>query len=199
MRRPLRPPNPRRTCLQGLACGLAALAAGPWVAPAAAAGGAAAGPQPQPWPRGRTTPPLALPAWEGPEWTLAGARGQVVVLNFWASWCEPCRAEMPSLELLATRFENQGLQVQAVNHRETDGAVRRFIEQSGCTLPILRDRDGAAARAWGVRIFPSTIVIGRTGRAAFTVVGEADWMSPQAHQWLAPLLPSPPSPRSSPR
>lgn len=186
------PAPPRRACLQALVRGLAAVAAGPGAATLAALttgpAAAAPGPQPQPWPRGRATPPLALPAWEGPAWTLAGARGQVVVLNFWASWCEPCRAEMPSLELLATRFESQGLQVQAVNHRETDGAVRRYLDQSGCTLPILRDRDGAAARAYGVRIFPSTVVIGRNGRAAFTVVGETDWMSPQAHRWLAPLL-----------
>ncbi len=97
---------------------------------------------------------------------------------------------MPSLELLATRFEAQGLQVLALNFRETDGAIRRFTERSALSLPILRDIDGAAAKAYGVRIFPSTVVFGRNGRAAFSVVGEVDWMSPRAHQWLAPLLPS---------
>lgn len=95
---------------------------------------------------------------------------------------------MPSLELLATRFEAQRLQVLALNFRETDGAIRRFVEQTALSLPILRDRDGGAAKAFGVRIFPSTVVFGRDGRAAFSVVGEVDWMSARAHRWLAPVL-----------
>ena len=79
----------------------------------------------RPWPAGRPTPPLELPSWEGPRFNLAEARGKVVLLNFWASWCEPCRTEMPSIELLAERFAKDGLVVQAVNFRETDAALRR--------------------------------------------------------------------------
>ena len=161
----------------------------------ALAGGAAglcaaepAGVQRRPWPPARATPPLKLPAWEGPAWSLAGARGQVALLNFWASWCEPCRAEMPSLELLAERHANDRVQVLAVNFRETDGAIRRFVAQTELWLPILRDADGGAARAFGVRVFPSTVVIGRNGRAAFTVIGELDWTAAAARAWLAPLL-----------
>ncbi len=144
--------------------------------------------QRRPWPRGASTPALDLAAWEGPRWSLAAARGQVVLLNFWASWCEPCRAEMPSLELLAERHKGGGMQVMAVNFRETDGAIRRFVAQTGCSLPILRDVDGGAARDWGARVFPSTVVIGRDGRAAFTVIGELDWTGAQARAWVAPLL-----------
>lgn len=157
-------------------------------APGLPAGSGEPGPTPRPWPARRPTPALRLPAWDGPAWTLASARGQVLVLNFWASWCEPCRAEMPSLELLATRFQAQRLQVMAVNFRETDGAIRRYLDQTACGLPMLRDRDGAAAKAYGVRIFPTTVVFGRDGRAAFTVAGEVDWMASRAHGWLQPLL-----------
>ena len=146
------------------------------------------GPEPRPWPAGRATPPLDLPLEGGGRWRLAEARGQVVLLNFWASWCEPCRAEMPSLELMAERHKGDRLQVLAVNFRETDGMIRRFLEQTDFSLPILRDADGAAARAWQVRIFPSTVVIGRDGRAAFTVVGEVDWGGAEARAWIAPLL-----------
>ena len=142
----------------------------------------------RPWPSNRATPPLALPGYEGPAWSLQAARGKVAVLNFWAGWCEPCRAEMPSLELLAARHEADGLVVVAVNHRETDAAIRRFLDQMPVTLPIVRDSDGAAARDWGVRVFPSTVIVGRDGRARFTVVGEVDWTGPEARQWLAPLL-----------
>jgi thiol-disulfide isomerase/thioredoxin len=140
------------------------------------------------WPAGRPTPALELPAWEAAPFRLAGARGRVVVLNFWASWCEPCRSEMPSLEGLAQRHERDGLQVLAVNFRETEGVLRRFLASMPIRLPILRDMDGAAARDWQVRIFPSTAVIARDGRAAFTVTGETDWTGAAAGAWIAPLL-----------
>jgi thiol-disulfide isomerase/thioredoxin len=165
----------RRSCLAAMT----ALAAAP-LAHAAA--------EPQPWPASRATPAFELAAWEGPAVSLAALRGQPVLLNFWASWCGPCRIELPSLELLATRHEAEGLQVFAVNFRETDGTLRRFIDETGLTLPVLRDRDGAAAQACGVRVFPSSIAIGRDGRARFSVVGEVDWSGPQARAWIAPIL-----------
>jgi thiol-disulfide isomerase/thioredoxin len=146
------------------------------------------GPKPQPWARGRSVPGLDLPGFDGPAWRLADARGQVVLLNFWASWCEPCRAEMPSLELLAERHEKDGLAVVAVNFRETDASIRRYLAQWPITLTIVRDAEGAAARAWGVRIFPTTVVIGRNGQPAFTVTGEVDWTGAEARRWLTPLL-----------
>lgn len=176
----MRPLNRRR-----LAAGLALGALGGLGAVALPARAQAT---PRPWPKGQATPPLSLPSHEGPPWSLAAARGTPVLLNFWASWCEPCRSEMPSLELLAERNEAQGLQVIAVNFRETDAAIRRYLNQWPITLPILRDADGAAARAFGVRIFPSTIAIGRDGKALFTVVGEADWTGSEARRWVAPLL-----------
>ncbi len=156
----------------------------------AAPSGAAwpAEPKTERWPRGRATPALELPRWEGPLWRLADARGRVVVLNFWASWCEPCLAELPSLERLAQRPEREGLQVVTVNFRESDSALRRHLARQPLSLPILRDREGDAARAWHVRIFPTTVVIGRDGHARLTVTGEADWSSPAASQWLLPVL-----------
>jgi len=149
---------------------------------------AAEGATPQPWPATRATPALALPLHGGPGWQLAAQRGRVVLLNFWASWCEPCRSEMPSLELLAQRHEAERFDIVAINHRETDAAIARFLALMPITLPILRDADGAAARAFGVRIFPTTIAIGRDGRAVFSLTGEADWTGAEARRWLAPLL-----------
>ncbi len=145
-------------------------------------------PEPRPWPAGRATPPLDLPLEGGGRWRLAEQRGQVVLANFWASWCEPCRAEMPSLELLEQRHEADRLQVLAINFRETDAAVRRYVEQSALSLRVARDVDGAAAKAYGVRVFPSTIAYGRDGRARFTVTGEVDWGSAAARRWIAALL-----------
>ena len=146
------------------------------------------GVQRKPWPQGLATPALDLPLMPEGRWQLSQARGQVVVLNFWATWCEPCVAELPSLERLARQAAPQGVQVLAVNFREHDSAIARFLARHPTTLPILRDLDGAAARAWQVRVFPTTMLIGRDGRAALTVTGEADWSGPQAAAWLAPLI-----------
>ncbi len=155
---------------------------------AASAARAAGGPEPRPWPTGRATPALDLPLEGGGRWRLAEQRGQVVLVNFWASWCEPCRAEMPSLELLEQRHEADRLQVLAINFRETDAALRRYVEQSALSLRVARDADGAAAKAYGVRVFPSTIAFGRDGRARFTVTGEVDWGSAAARRWIASLI-----------
>lgn len=167
----------RRHWLVASACAVAA-----WPAAAATDG------LRQAWPRQRATPDLRLHGMDGAEWRLASTLGRPVLLNFWASWCEPCRSEMPALELLATRHEAQGLQVVPVNFRETDAAVRRFVDATAFSLPVLRDRDGGAAKAWGVRSFPTTVAINRAGQALFTVVGECDWASATARQWLAEVL-----------
>jgi len=111
-----------------------------------------------------------------------------VVINFWASWCEPCRAEMPSLELLEQRHERDRLKVVAVNFRETDGTIRRFLDATPVSLTLLRDTDGSAARAWQVRVFPTTVVIDRQGRARFSVTGEVDWTGPAAREWIRSIL-----------
>jgi thiol-disulfide isomerase/thioredoxin len=128
----------------------------------------------KPWPRQRVTPALHLATLEGAPWTLAAERGHPVLLNFWASWCEPCRSEMPMLEKLAQAQREAGLRVIAVNYRETEAAVRRFLASNALSLDVLRDGDGAAARAFGVNIFPSTVAIDRQGRTLFIAVGELD-------------------------
>jgi thiol-disulfide isomerase/thioredoxin len=144
--------------------------------------------RPRPWPGGRASPAITLRGHDGPAWTAADTRGQVVLLNFWASWCAPCLSEMPTLELLEQRLEARRLAVLAVNFRETDAALTRLFAHFSTTLRILRDADGAAARAFGVRIFPSTIALDREGKAAFTVTGAVDWNGDEPQRWLAPLL-----------
>ena len=114
----------------------------------------------------KPVPALELTDLDGKPWSLSALRGQVVVLNFWATWCEPCRAEMPSLELLAQRHERDGLSVVAINYQEPLPAIRRFLDAQPFTLPILLDRDGDATSAWTPRVFPSTVLIDRKRPAA---------------------------------
>ena len=149
---------------------------------------ARAAPVVRPWPADKPIPLLSLTDMDGKVWSLAALRGQVVVLNFWASWCEPCRAEMPSLELLASRHERAGLAVLAVNYKEALPAIKRFLEVQPVLLPILLDRDGEAATAWTARVFPSTVLIDRSGSARSTVIGELDWMGDTARTLVEPLL-----------
>lgn len=142
----------------------------------------------RPWPADKPTPLLNLTDLDGKTWSLAALRGQVVVLNFWASWCEPCRAEMPSLELLATRHERAGLAVLAVNYKEALPAIKRFLDVQPVLLPILLDRDGMAAAAWTPRVFPTTVLIDRFGVPHTQVLGELDWMAGAARELIDPLL-----------
>ena len=98
---------------------------------------------------------------------------------------------MPALEAQARLQGSQGLQVVAVNYREAEPTVRRFVDTTGLQLPVVRDPDGALAQRLGVHIFPSTLAIDRRGRARFLVVGEYDWASAAATDWIAALLAEP--------
>ncbi|MBG9387703.1 TlpA family protein disulfide reductase [Caenimonas aquaedulcis] len=166
----------RRDCLAALA---GALAAGPL---------RAQGFVRKPWPPRTPTPALQLASVDGTPWTPAAERGHPVLLNFWASWCEPCRSEMPSLERLAAMHRDAGLKVLAVNFKEGEAAIRRFLAANPLALPVLRDGDGAAARAFGINIFPSTVGLDRNGRTLFVSVGEVDWSGPPGQELVRPLL-----------
>ena len=142
----------------------------------------------RPWPADKPTPPLQLADLDGKAWSLAALKGRPVVLNFWASWCEPCRAEMPSLELLATRHQKAGLVILSVNYKESPAAIHKFLDALPFSLPILLDGDGETAGAWTLRVFPTTVLIDRDGQARQSVMGELDWMGDTARALIEPLL-----------
>ena len=85
----------------------------------------------------------------GKSWSASDTAGRAVLINFWASWCEPCRAEMPSLQQLAELYGQQKLLVLAVNFKEPAARALQFSSTAGITLPVLLDIDGKAARATG--------------------------------------------------
>jgi thiol-disulfide isomerase/thioredoxin len=142
--------------------------------------------QVRPWPH--AAPPLSLADLNGKLWDLSSLQGHVVLLNFWATWCEPCREEMPSLQALARRHETESLVVLMVNYRESASGIRRFLERTPLALPVLLDSDGAATKAWTPRVFPTTVLIDRSGRPRHQVVGAVDWGGDEARQWLRELL-----------
>jgi thiol-disulfide isomerase/thioredoxin len=142
----------------------------------------------RPWPSDKPVPPFGLNDLDGKAWTLAALKGRPLVLNFWASWCGPCRAEMPSLELLATRHERAGLVVLSINYKEPVATIKRFLEALPFSLPILLDSDGEAASAWTPRVFPTTVLIDRSGTPRASVIGELDWMGGIAREVIEPVL-----------
>jgi thiol-disulfide isomerase/thioredoxin len=127
----------------------------------------------RPW--HEATPPLALKDLQGQVHTLAAYRGRVVLVNFWATWCGPCREEMPSLHRLQERLGDAPFTVLAVNHGESAARIGAFLEGLGVRFTVLRDPNQEAARAWRVRVLPVTFLLDPEGRVRHHVVGEVDW------------------------
>jgi thiol-disulfide isomerase/thioredoxin len=150
--------------------------------------------------QGLTGPAYEVSPWHGPvsafalvdtagkTWRLADLRGRAVLLNFWASWCEPCRAEMPTLQQVADFYGTDKLLVLAVNFKEPAARALQFAKTTGVTLPVLLDLDGKAARGWDVKVFPTTLMIDVKGRPRLRVKGEVDWTGPAAEKLIAGLL-----------
>jgi thiol-disulfide isomerase/thioredoxin len=140
------------------------------------------------WPRGTATPALTTLDLQGQAVKLSDFKGRAVLLNFWASWCEPCRTEMPMLQDLPPLLGEDRLAVIALNFKEPPQRAQRFVAQTNLTLPVWLDPLGEHARAWGVRVFPTTVLIDRQGRARQRVRGEVDWSGNEALGWVERLI-----------
>jgi cytochrome c biogenesis protein CcmG, thiol:disulfide interchange protein DsbE len=132
-------------------------------------------------------PALELPKLDGSgSGSLADYRGEVVVLNFWASWCEPCRKESPMLERWHRRMTERGGTVLGVDVLDVTGDAQDFIEEYGLSYPMLKDKDGSALESFGIVAYPETFVIDRDGRIAAVRRGPVD--EPFMRAEVAPLL-----------
>jgi cytochrome c biogenesis protein CcmG/thiol:disulfide interchange protein DsbE len=117
-------------------------------------------------------PPLTLRRLDTPgTLSLASLRGKVVAINFWASWCGPCRDEAPLLQRAWTENRAKGLVVLGVDANDYSGDARRFVRRHGLTYPILHDAHGSTLGHWGVPGLPTTFVVDRGGRVVAKVVG----------------------------
>ncbi len=121
------------------------------------------------------TPALNLKDAAGTLHGLEAFRGKVVVVNFWATWCEPCREEMPSLNRLKKSLEGEPVAMFAVNMGEGEGRVAEFLKKVPVDFPVLLDRDSQVTRAWKVTLIPTTFIIGTDGRIRYGYAGERDW------------------------
>ncbi len=142
---------------------------------------------------GAVAPALVLPDAVGDDVSLASLRGSVIFLNFWATWCAPCREEAPSLERLYRTLHDEGFRVLAVNIDAPDkrADVESFRREYQLSFPILFDPEKGAYQAFGVSGLPETFLIDPDGRIVEHYVGPRDWDSPRYGRAIRRLLPGP--------
>ena len=140
-----------------------------------------------PW-SGKAAPPLVLKDIHGADHDLARYRGKVVLVNFWATWCEPCRYEMPSMQRLKEKLAGKPFEVLAVNVDEPEARVRRFVTETKFDLPVLLDVKKSVTRGWSVRVMPTTFLVGPDGRIRYRTLGDLDWSGHDVLNAIARLL-----------
>ncbi|HEU0289567.1 MAG TPA: TlpA disulfide reductase family protein, partial [Burkholderiales bacterium] len=123
---------------------------------------------------------------------LADYRGRVILINFWATWCGPCRDEMPSIQRLKEKLAGRPFAVLAVNLDEPESRIRNFLSQMKLDLTVLLDPERKVAKAWNARILPASFVVGPDGRIRYSLVGEINWDHEHVVSRIAELLPSKP-------
>ncbi|MBP6733208.1 MAG: TlpA family protein disulfide reductase [Chromatiaceae bacterium] len=139
----------------------------------------------------RTAPALELPDLGGAMHRLADWRDQVILLNFWASWCQPCVAEMPGIQRLEGQMRGRGFVVVGVNVAEAQRRATRSVEQMGLGFPVLLDAEGETFHAWGGKALPTSALIDRQGRLRYVGLGPLEWDGAEALGRVESLLKEP--------
>lgn len=138
--------------------------------------------------RGNPLPPaIDLKDASGQKIRLAEYRGKVTVVNFWASWCPPCVAEIPSLNRLREKMQGQPFELISINYAESPEKIREFMRQVSVEFPVLLDPDGKVSQQWNVIGFPSTFVIGKDGKIHYGVNAAIHWDTPEVINTLKAL------------
>ena len=138
---------------------------------------------------GSQAPDFQLIDLQGNWQALPDYRGKVVLLNFWATWCGPCRVEMPSMERVYQDLKDEGFAILAISSDPQGSIVTRpFVASQGLTFPILHDSDYRVSGSYGVRTLPMSFLIDRNGTLTQRVFGARDWNSAEARELLHGLL-----------
>ncbi|MDR2842094.1 MAG: TlpA family protein disulfide reductase [Spirochaetaceae bacterium] len=125
---------------------------------------------------------------DGKTVTLSALKGKIVFLNFWATWCPPCRAEMPSMEILYQHFKDKGLEFVVVDLRESKEEVEKYFTENKLTFPSALDSTGSVSNDYNVRAIPTTYIIDRDGQIVVSSVGARNWNTPAMIKAFEALL-----------
>jgi thiol-disulfide isomerase/thioredoxin len=140
--------------------------------------------------KGGPPPALALKDLEERPHLLADYKGKVVLINFWATWCAPCRDEMPSIQRLKEKLAGRPFVVLAVNLDEPESRIRKFLSGMKVDFTVLLDPGRKVARAWDARILPASYIVGTDGRVRYSLVGEIEWDHEHIVARISELLPA---------
>ena len=138
---------------------------------------------------GYRAPNFRLNDLDGNEMSLAALKGKVVFINFWATWCIPCKAEMPSMEALYRDYKKDGLEILAIsNDLQGEPVVRPFVEELELTYTILLDSDYRVDDKYFIHSVPTSFIIGRDGIVTHELIGARNWNAPEAREMITNLL-----------
>ena len=135
---------------------------------------------------GEPAPDFVLPGLDGQPWQLSQAQGQVLLINFWATWCAPCRREMPALARLHEAMAGENFQVIGI-HVGPSAKIEHFLKETPVGFPILVDAE-LALEDWKIPVLPATFLIDAEGYARYWAVGEREWDSPEALEFFSAAL-----------
>ena len=139
--------------------------------------------------QGNTRPtPIRLEDISGKAYDRTEFRGQVTLLNFWATWCPPCVEEIPSLNRLQQKFEGRPFELVSINYAQDKQTVADFLQRVDVDFAVLLDPDGEYAKSWNVITFPSTFVIDKNGHIRYGVNAAIDWDDPELIETLEQLM-----------
>jgi peroxiredoxin len=128
-----------------------------------------------PVPGGIPAPDFVLQDTDGKTHRLSDYRGKPVIINFWATWCPPCREEIPSMNRAWHGLENEGIAMLAINMGEDEDTIFIFTADYQADFPILMDRDGAVIEQWPVKGLPTTYIVAPDGTIAYRAIGSREW------------------------
>jgi len=136
---------------------------------------------------GDTAPDFSVPALPSGLLDLKSYRGQIVVLNLWATWCPPCVEETPSLVQFAEKMKAHGVVVLGISVDEDSNALQNFVQENRISYPIGRDPDRSLSARYGTVQFPETYILDRRGRVAEKVIGATDWNDERMQNFVLDL------------